>query len=136
MNQIALSGRIAQDLELKQTEGGKKYCKFRLAVTRNKDVTDFFTCVVWESLAETVVKYCNKGTKIVVGGQMFVKSWETQAGEKRRDFEVNVRELDIMFEKSTDKKVASKPKEETAPVKTAPDMDQMTFEDDDLPFPI
>ena len=34
MNQVTLVGRIANDLELKQTQTGKMFCQFNLAVTR------------------------------------------------------------------------------------------------------
>lgn len=138
MNWITLTGRIVQDLELKETSTGKKYCKFRIAVVRNKDVSDFFTCTAWEKTAETIVNYCSKGKMIAVGGQMFNVSWQTQDGQNRRDNEVQVREFDFLFEKSK----ASAPKveeqkEEQKEEQTAPDMDQMTFEDGlDLPFEI
>ena len=39
MNNVQLIGRVTRDIELKQTQGGKSYCNFSLAVARefNKD---------------------------------------------------------------------------------------------------
>ena len=72
MNSIQLIGRITKDIELKQTQGGKAYCNFSLAVARefNKEETDFINCVAWEKKAETIEKYVKKGHKFGVIGRI------------------------------------------------------------------
>ena len=72
MNSIQLIGRITRDIELKQTQGGKAYCNFSLAVARdfNKEETDFINCVAWEKKAETIEKYVKKGHKFGIIGRI------------------------------------------------------------------
>ena len=72
MNSIQLIGRITRDIELKQTQGGKSYCNFSLAVARefNKEETDFINCVAWDKKAETIEKYVKKGHKFGVIGRI------------------------------------------------------------------
>ena len=72
MNSIQLIGRITRDIELKQTQGGKSYCNFSLAVARefNKEEADFINCVAWEKKAETIEKYVKKGHKFGVIGRI------------------------------------------------------------------
>ena len=72
MNSIQLIGRITRDIELKQTQGGKSYCNFSLAVARefNKEETDFINCVAWEKKAETIEKYVKKGHKFGITGRI------------------------------------------------------------------
>ena len=56
MNNVQLVGRITKDIELKQTQGGKAYCNFTLAISRefNKEEADFINCIAWEKKAETL----------------------------------------------------------------------------------
>ena len=72
MNNVQLIGRITKDIELKQTQGGKAYCNFSLAVPRefSKEETDFINCVAWEKKAETIEKYVKKGHKFGVIGRI------------------------------------------------------------------
>ena len=72
MNSIQLIGRITRDIELKQTQGGKAYCNFSLAVARdfNKEETDFINCVAWEKKAEMIEKYVKKGHKFGIIGRI------------------------------------------------------------------
>ncbi len=72
MNNVQLIGRITRDIELKQTQGGKAYCNFSLAVPRefSKEETDFINCVAWEKKAETIEKYVKKGHKFGVIGRI------------------------------------------------------------------
>ena len=72
MNNVQLVGRITKDIELKQTQGGKAYCNFTLAISRefNKEETDFINCIAWEKKAETIEKYVKKGHKFGVIGRI------------------------------------------------------------------
>ena len=76
MNNVQLIGRITRDIELKQTQGGKAYCNFSLAIPRefSKEETDFINCVAWEKKAETIEKYVKKGHKFGVIGRIQIDS--------------------------------------------------------------
>jgi hypothetical protein len=47
MNNVFFLGRITKTPEIRQTNGGKDYCRFSLAVDRDKESTDFIPCLCW-----------------------------------------------------------------------------------------
>ena len=71
MNTVNLIGRLTKDPELKYTSNRKGNTRFTLAVSRNKDETDFINCVAWEKTAENIAEYFKKGSQIAVQGAMY-----------------------------------------------------------------
>ena len=94
MNKAILMGRLTKEPELKSTQNGISRCSFTLAVDRrfkNADgerETDFINCTAWRSTAEFISKYFRKGQRIAVVGSIQVRSYETDAGERRYITEV------------------------------------------------
>lgn len=78
MNSICLTGRLTDDVELKQTPSGVSVCSFTLAVKRPnvKDTTDFINCVAWRGTAEFISRYFGKGNKIEVNGVLTSRKYE------------------------------------------------------------
>ncbi len=76
MNNIVLIGRMTKDPELKYTNTGKGNTRFTLAVSRNKDETDFINCIAWEKNAENIAEYFKKGSQIAVQGSIRTGSYE------------------------------------------------------------
>jgi single-strand DNA-binding protein len=76
LNQLVLVGRIVRQPELREAENSKKYSYITLAVPRSfKNVngeydTDFIDCILWDNIAATTVKYCNKGDIVGVKGRI------------------------------------------------------------------
>lgn len=87
-NRSVLVGRISTDLELRQTNNGKSYCRFNLAVNRINEGTDFIPVTVWNKQAENLVQYQNKGSLILVDGSISMKNYTDQNGNNRTSFEV------------------------------------------------
>lgn len=98
MNKIILMGRTTTDPTLIYTQSGKAVSKVAIAVDRKyKDAsgnipTDFIPLVVWGKLAETFAKYVSKGKKILIEGEMQVRSYDKD-GEKRYMTEVVCSEI-------------------------------------------
>ena len=62
VNNFTLTGNLTRDPEPKTTQNGKKFCYVSIAVNGvSKDHVDFISVLVWDKLAENVVKYCKKG---------------------------------------------------------------------------
>ena len=97
MNQVTLIGRLTKDPELKYTQGGKAFCKFSVAVTRefNREEADFIGCVAWDKRAETIAEYLRKGRRIAIQGRLNVRSYE-QNGENKWITEVIVDKFDFI----------------------------------------
>lgn len=76
LNQLVLVGRTVRKPELKEAENGNKYCFITLAVPRsfkNKEGqydSDFIECTLWDNVAASTVKYCNKGDIVGIRGRL------------------------------------------------------------------
>lgn len=97
INSISLTGRLTRNLELKKTNSGKSVISTNIAVNGIKDDdTQFIDVVFWDKTAETLEKYCNKGSQIGVTGRLTLRSWETKDGQKRTTAEVQVSNLSLL----------------------------------------
>ena len=105
MNKFILVGRLAQDPEVRYTQGGKAVASFNLAVNRfgggsaQKESADFIPIVAWEKLAEICGNNLTKGSQILVEGRLQIRSYETQDGQKRRVSEVVAQSIEFLGSK-------------------------------------
>ena len=100
-NKVVLVGRISTDLELKQTNNGKSYCRFNLAVNRMNEGTDFIPAAVWNKQAENIVQYQSKGSLILIEGSIGTGNYTDQNGNNRKTFEVMVQNVQFLGSKKT-----------------------------------
>lgn len=136
MNKVIITGRIATNLEVKQTTSGKSVCEFNIASNRftNSDgeqVTDFVKCVVWNKQAESLVKYQRKGNLIAVIGRMNVDTYQDKDGKNKYKTYVQVEELEFLEPKKKDEPNNDNFSETPNRIEAPKDME---FEDEDLPF--
>ena len=88
INNVSLTGRIANDLDLKYTQSGVAVLSFRIAVDRKyknasgERETDFINCVAWRKTAETMSQYLGKGSLIGVEGNIQTRDYENAQGQK------------------------------------------------------
>lgn len=68
LNNVTFVGRLTADPELRNTQGGKQVVSCSIAVQNTKEETVFISTVFWNKLAETLAKYCTKGSLISVQG--------------------------------------------------------------------
>ena len=107
MNKVQFIGRITKDLELTTTNSGLSVVKFNLAVNRKfkgengNYVTDFFNIVAWRGLADNIYKYCHKGSKVYVEGELQTRSYDAQDGSKRYVTEVIINDCEFLDSKNT-----------------------------------
>src|SRR5699024_717226 len=101
--QITITGNLVDDPELRFTANGIAVAKFRVASTprtfdrqagewRDGEAM-FLTCTVWRQYAENIAETLTKGMRVIVQGRLKQRSFETQQGEKRTVFEVDVEEV-------------------------------------------
>ena len=98
MNKWIGMGRITKDIELQTTKTGSEYCKFTVAIDREKDKngdkkTDFVDCTAWNKTAAFVQKYFRKGDGIIVLGRFESDKYTGKDGISRTNWSVNVREV-------------------------------------------
>lgn len=92
-NKVILMGRLVANPELKQTQSGVAFTNFILAVDRKynkgeEKQADFPTVIAWRNTAEFVCKFFQKGSAILVEGELQTRSWTDQNGNKRFATEV------------------------------------------------
>ena len=84
MNNYQVLGRLTKPPELKYTQGGKAICHFSIAVTRNKDESDFFECEAWEKTGEAISNFIKKGQRILIDGRLQQDRWKDQQTQENR----------------------------------------------------
>lgn len=100
MNRIVISGNICNDLEIKES-GETKILNFTVAVRRKfKDKegnypTDFIRCVAFNNQATFIKNYFQKGSPILVEGNLQSNSYETESGEKRTSYNIVAENIDF-----------------------------------------
>ena len=102
MNKVILIGNLTSDPELTETNGGIKICRFAIAVNRNysgsdgERKTDFFNCVAWRGLGETVARFTKKGTKVCVSGSIELRNYEDSQGVKRTGVDIVAQDVEFL----------------------------------------
>lgn len=87
MNKVILCGRIAKDIELKQTNSGISVTQFSIALNKGDGKADFFNVVAWRNTAEFISKYFSKGDGICIDGHLTSRQYEKD-GAKHTVYEV------------------------------------------------
>lgn len=88
INQVALTGYIAREVELRQTASGIPYVWFKLGVKRsvaNKDgerETDFIDGIIWRGAAESFHRHVRKGSRVGITGRIQVSSYDDAKGQR------------------------------------------------------
>ncbi len=106
MNKVFLIGNLTRDPELTETSGGISICRFSIAVTRaysggnGERKTDFFNCVAWRGLGETVARYAHKGNKVAVEGSIELRNYEDREGVKRTAVDIVCQNVEFLTPKS------------------------------------
>lgn len=134
MNKVYLIGNLTRDAELAETPSGVAVARFSIAVSRQyqdsngERQTDFFNCVAWRGLAETIAKYCKKGSKVAVCGSIQLRNYEDNQGIKRQAVDIIVQDCEFLTPKQEEltenRKTSTKSKPTLTPVEI----------DEDLPF--
>lgn len=142
MNNISIVGRLTKDIELSTTPTGIRYTRFNVAVPseyKSKDgerATDFFVCIAWREMAETIAKYFKKGYPIGVMGSMNSRTYEKNDGTTQSIWELNVKNFSFVSTlEEREEKQTSKPAQSSKSKTPSQTLIPLTEEDDDdLPF--
>lgn len=108
MNKVFLIGNLTRDPERTETSNGIAVCRFSIAVSRSytgadgERKTDFFNCVAWRGLGETVARYVKKGNKIAVSGSIELHNYDDNEGVKRTVVEIVVQDVEFLTPKQSE----------------------------------
>lgn len=100
---LTVVGNLVADPELRFTPQGLAVANFTVASTprtfdRNANEWKdgealFLRCSLWREAAENVTNSLTKGMRVIVTGQLVQRSYETQEGERRTVYEMQVHEI-------------------------------------------
>ena len=95
MNIVAMSGRLVEDVELRQSKAGKPYCTLTIAVQKPKDhkEVDFFDCIAGGQTAEFLAKYGKKGDAFEIYGALTLREFTDKNNVKRRKPEILINSM-------------------------------------------
>ena len=102
MNKVFLIGNLTRDPELTETNSGVSICRFTIAVNRNyaaadgERKTDFFNCVAWRGLGETVARFAKKGNKVAISGSIELRNYEDGQGVKRTGIDIVAQDVEFL----------------------------------------
>ena len=93
LNRVILMGRLTNEPDYRQTQGGTSYARFTMAIERDysKDgnrETDFLDVLAWRSTADFVSKYFHKGQLVAVQGRIQTGSYTDKDGNKRKSWDI------------------------------------------------
>jgi single-strand DNA-binding protein len=101
--EITMTGTLTADPELRFTASGIAVANFTVATNDrrfNKDTQEwvdgtatFLRCTLWRQPAEHAAESLSKGTRVLLTGTLRQRDWETDDGQKRYAFEVDVTEI-------------------------------------------
>lgn len=109
VNKVILLGNIGADPEVRATASGTRVATLSLATSKQwKDArgekqerTAWHRIICWntpngQQLADIAEKYCRKGAKLYVEGEIEYRSWDGKDGEKKYTTEIVCRELVLL----------------------------------------
>jgi len=90
-NQVTLIGHIGNDLELKSINPETTLLKFSLATHRSNsntdgdktEITDWHYISAFNSSAQTISKFCKRGSHIAINGTLRTSDYIDKQGIKR-----------------------------------------------------
>lgn len=157
LNKVILIGNLGADPEVRSTSNGGRVATLSIATSRQwkgndgqrQEKTQWHRVICWnnkgQALADVAEKYCKKGEKVYVEGEIEYRSWQDKDGQTKYTTEINCRELILLGGKGGDEGggswgggSGSRPASNQGGAKKSDSFndfpDALDSEDDDLPF--
>lgn len=139
---ITLIGNLGSDPEMRYTPAGVPVASFSLAVNKSwtgtdgqkQDKTTWFRVTTWRKTAEIVSQYLNKGSRVLVLGEMEdARTWTDRDGNHRASLEVTASAVKFLSGQQ-DAGAAGNYAEVTNPARGQASDNQPDLRDEDIPF--
>ncbi|MGH2483783.1 MAG: single-stranded DNA-binding protein [Candidatus Limnocylindria bacterium] len=96
LNKMMIIGNLGADPELRYTPGGKAVTNLRVAVNNRhrgqdgewQEETQWFRVELWDQAAERAAEQFRKGNKVFAEGQLRIREFEANDGQKRTSVEI------------------------------------------------
>ena len=115
MKKIMIIGNVGRDPESRFTNDGTEFSSFTVAVNERprrqqgdqapagnqEELTTWFRVTAWRRQAEIVKQYVQKGTSIFVMGNLTVREFTGNDGQKRTSLDINMEEMQLLSSRGT-----------------------------------
>lgn len=130
VNQVAVTGNLTREPELRSTQGGTAVLSFGIAVNDRRknasgqweDVPNFFECVTFGNRATALSDILTKGMKVAIAGKLHYSSWEKD-GQKHSKVDIIANDIELMQNRRPQQEQQYQPTQQVQDVY-----------DEDLPF--
>lgn len=133
MNVVNLTGRLTKEPSLSQTNNGKWFVRFTVAVNRDKENADFVPCIAWNQQAQNMCKYCKKGSLVAVTGSIITGSYDNNEGKRVYTVDVMANRVEFLEPKGNNSG-EQETSHTTAQNEPQSVYDELNITSDDLPF--
>lgn len=140
MNKVFLCGRICHDLELKYTPKGMAVLNNTLAINKKQNgenKTIFIRFAMFGKGAEILQQYAQKGSRILIEGEIDLNEYQKQSGEKVSEYKVIALSCEILDFKQNATPAQNPQKKQSDGFVKAEDLlpkTQSLIGDDEIPF--
>lgn len=133
INKVTLIGRLTRDPEKRSVPSGQQLASFSVATnhvwrdvrTKAKhDRTEFHRVIAWGKLAEIVLSYLQKASRVYVEGRLQYRDWTDAKGQKRSATDIIADEI-IMLSPNSKQRTTS----DTAFAKEEPGEKELVVEE-------
>lgn len=101
LNNVILQGRLTKDVEVRTTNSGVSVVNFTIAwnrkINEENEKTLFMDCEAWRGTADLINKYFKKGNEIIVEGELYTNTYQTDDGENRHTTRLNVTQVHFTY---------------------------------------
>ena len=93
INKVMLIGRLTRDPEERRLPTGQKVASFSVATgytwrdmktKEKKETAEYHSTVAWGKLADIVMQYLKKGSRVYLEGRLSSRSWRDKQGNPRK----------------------------------------------------
>ena len=102
VNKVTLIGRLTDKPQSRNLPSGQRLASFSVATNyvwrdykskQKKDKTEFHAVIAWGKLADIVLTYLEKGSRIYLEGRLQYRKWKTTSGDPRKSCDIIADEL-------------------------------------------
>lgn len=96
INSVTLEGNLGADLEIRALPSGKEIGSTSLAVTTgygDRKQTSWYRIALFGNYATAMAASLTKGARVVVQGEISIRDYQTNQGEKRTSVEIACRSV-------------------------------------------
>lgn len=114
INYVIMAGNLTKDPVIRTTTNGTPVANFTIASNRKfRDNTGqwredvcYIGVVAWYKLAETCNENLQKGSTIIVDGELQSRSWKTEDGHFRNIVEIKARRIQFLNKRDTSEDIS------------------------------